>query len=62
MYRRNLQKIKITRSSFAGSKKARTTVTICQFEDSPLTAKLFNLNFQIVSRLRDPQLQVRENI
>ena len=31
---------------------------------NPLTAKLFNLNFhplQVVSRLRDPQLQVREN-
>ena len=32
---------------------------------NPLTAKLFNLNFhplEIVSRWRDPQLQVGENI
>ena len=31
---------------------------------NPLTAKLFNLNFhplEVVSRWRDPQLQVREN-
>ena len=31
---------------------------------SPLTAKLFNWNFhlfEVVSRLRDPQLQVSEN-
>ena len=31
---------------------------------NPLTAKLFNLNFhplEVVSRLRDPQLQVSEN-
>ena len=31
---------------------------------NPLAAKLFNLNFhplQVVSRLRDPQLQVSEN-
>ena len=31
---------------------------------SPLTAKLFNLNFhplEVVSRSRDPQLQVSEN-
>ena len=34
------------------------------FEGKPLTAKLFNLNFhplEIVSRWRDPQLQVSEN-
>ena len=32
--------------------------------NNPLTAKLFNMNFhplQIVSRWRDPQLQVSEN-
>ena len=31
---------------------------------NPLTAKLFNLNFhplEVLSRLRDPQLQVSEN-
>ena len=37
-------------------------VTVIYF--NPLTAKLFNLNFhslEVVSRLRDPQLQVSEN-
>ena len=32
--------------------------------NNPLTAKLFNMNFpplEVVSRLRDPQLQVSEN-
>ena len=35
---------------------------LCRF--NPLTAKLFNLNFhplEVVSRWRDPQLQVSEN-
>ena len=36
----------------------------CCSNGNPLTAKLFNLNFhplEVVSRRRDPQLQVREN-
>ena len=45
--------------SFDGS------VTNVRYSDfNPLTAKLFNLNFhplEVVSRLRDPQLQVSEN-
>ena len=42
-----------------------STSEYCRFfRVNPLTAKLFNLNFhplEVVSRWRDPQLQVREN-
>ena len=45
----------------AGSKNSRLSIDL---EVNPLTAKLFNLNFhplEVVSRWRDPQLQVSEN-
>ena len=38
--------------------------SVIYFKPNPLTAKLFNLNFhplEVVSRWRDPQLQVSEN-
>ena len=36
----------------------------CQIQNNPLNAKIHNLNFhplEVVSRYRDPQLQVGEN-
>ena len=45
-----------------GSVSVMYTLTLITL--NPLTAKLFNLNFhplEVVSRRRDPQLQVSEN-
>ena len=50
-------------SCFSIRQQMHVTADVCS-TINPLTAKLFNLNFysfQVVSRCRDPQLQVSEN-